>query len=133
MFKFKIISIFFGLCLLASSCSRKPGKYNLTGIWESECTQVKTGRKFTENLVYHSNGNFEGRLNIKYEGKDSIVYSGIYKANKEQLEETITNFNVSNSLDQIIKNQTRNLKWINNNSVVTTLGDVQCTAIRLGN
>lgn len=133
MFKFKILPIVVGLPLLVSSCARKPGKYDLTGVWESECTQIETGRQFTENLVYHSNKIFEGRLNVKYKNKDSIVYSGTYKADKDKLEETINQFNVKDPLNQIIKTQTKTLDWINDNSVIMTLDTVKCTAIRLTN
>ncbi|MGB5632910.1 MAG: hypothetical protein WBM86_09055 [Waterburya sp.] len=140
MFKFKILPIVVGLPLLVSSCARKPGKYDLTGVWESKCTEnmsegdIVLGakeRNFTEQTTYFADGRFESQLDIKYFFKDSILYSGIYKVNREEVQQTTTDTNNSFFFRDLPSTDTIKLDWIDANTTKLSDGGIQCTSIRV--
>ena len=131
MFNFKILPTILGLSLLASSCGRNPGKYNLTGIWSSECYQPGAGSKYTTRTVYSPDGTFETTSSAKFIFTYTVSFSGTYKAGKNKLFETVTNSSEPTTRRSLPQSQTSYLKWIDNNSVIVSTGNTKCTAIRL--
>lgn len=135
----KTIPIILGISILVSSCEKKPGKYNLTGVWESQCIEnlsegdILIGgkdRNFTETTTYFANGKFNSKLDIKYFFKDSIIYSGTYKVNERQVERTINNSNNQFFFDDLPSTEITKLEWLDDNSTIFVDGEIKCISHR---
>lgn len=135
----KTIPIILGISLLVSSCEKKPEKYNLTGVWESQCIEnlsegdILLGgkdRKFTQTTTYFANGKFESQLDIKYLFKDSIIYSGTYKVDDKQIEHTTTNSNNLLFSEDLPSTEITKLEWLDDNSTIFVDGEIKCISHR---
>ena len=132
MFKLKTLSLVM-LLLLLQSCSSKPGKYNMVGVWESDCVTTGTLGSYKVKSVYAPDGSFEAQMITESASFNINFYSGTYKASRNKLQETITSIEGKSNLYGLPMTDESDLKWIDDRSVLINTDGDKCTTVRVAN
>ena len=131
MFKLKTLSLI-TIFLLLQSCS-KPKKYDMVGIWKSDCVTTGTLGSYEIKSVYAPDGSFEAQMITTSPSFPTRFYSGTYKASRNKLKETITSIEGKSDLYGLPIDSESSLKWIDNHSVLINADGDKCTTVRVIN
>lgn len=126
MFRLKTLSLM-TLILLLQSCSNTFRKYDIVGIWDSECINLTDNYSHGYTVTYTSDLSFESHSKSRTQ---PTFLSGTYKASRNKLTETYTKSNKRSHQAKLPLTQTTDLKWIDDNSILMTIGSNRCTATR---
>ena len=126
MFKHKLLFITVLFFLISFGC-RNRSKYNIVGMWKSECYADRQGKTFKETLFFNSNKTLEKIIYIKHDGKDYSRNSGKYSVRGKLLELTYTK---SDLTSQPIKN-TRTMNWLSPNFIEISGKNLKCYYTRV--
>ena len=127
MFGLKTLSLV-ALILLLQSCSNASKKYNIVGIWDSDCIDTSDNSRYDSTVViYDSDLSFESHSKSRTQ---PTLLSGSYKASRNKLVKTYKKSNKRSHQAKLPLTQTTDLKWIDDNSILMTIGSNRCTATR---
>lgn len=126
MFGLKTFSLV-ALILLLQSCSNASKKYDIVGIWDSECINTNDNNRHGATVIYAKDASFESRSKSKTQ---PMLLFGTYKASRGKLIKTYIKSNRRSHQTKLPLTQTTDLKWIDNNSILMTIGSNRCTATR---
>lgn len=124
--KHRLLFVTFLFSLFSFGCQTQT-KYDIIGMWESNCYADKQGKNFKETLHFNPDRTLDKRIHIKYGGKDYSKHEGKYRVKKDSLELTYTKSDLSS---ETIKN-IRDINWLGPNFLEVSGENLECYYTRV--